>query len=608
MKIYDVSQYNGKIQWNKVIADLILIRCSTGRWPDTQYHANWVGSGHIARRGVYHYVVTGETAQAQEQIILLMTGGDFGTEPITLDVERTDDERKRMAAGWVFPVEQYTQTLKELVELLMAHSEVRIYTSKVEWEVMTTHPSWAVPMRHWIAQYNSHVTQPDVPSGWAWDLWQYGQETVPGIGIVDVNRENVAMVPVISHGPKIGLHSITNVNVLNLVRHWANLGYVWPLVKKVNDASPLVQVKQLSPKTLTIGRYINTPEYESLQNVGSWSTGKMQQFARDSIQLILGRTQDEVLRATDRWTVINESNPRDEPNGYTGLGHALIELVLEADRHNIKLALPSFPQGCPEWNQGDNAAGGGMVELAATGLFGLMKQGGHWLDEHEGVFVDQPVTYGYGDLIPRAPVVFGAGSTNFRHRYLYHILEQRNEVIPLVISEFYAGGGYTNFPDIMARYEWYDKLARSEPYLLAFLGFTIDPDATWINSDYTQFYQSLELQQYWEKEKDIPNVEVPMDVAKIISDATEIKVRAQAILDNANGVQTPLFMAKVLQSVKVRDAAGADTGTALIAGTQIAIYKENVMVPGQPVPRAVVNVNGNNVAMSNNGQPTYQKV
>lgn len=606
MPTYDFSQYNGVVAWNHVTAECVLIRCSSGRAVDTQYHANWVGTVHIPRRGAYHYVVTGDSAAEQVKTILFAIGGDWGTEPFTVDVERTKAEREAMDNGWVFPVEAYTAMLKELVTLLLQYTPVRLYTSKVEWEVMTTRPNWAVALPHWIAHYNTHISEPDRPAGWDWQLWQYGQELIPGVGAVDVSRENKMMpVPEITKGPKIGLHSITNANVLRLVQKWASLGYVWPLVKKVNDASPLIRVKEMSPKTLTIGRYINTSEYESLQSVGSWSLSKMQQFAKDSIQLILGRTSDAQLRATDRWTVINESNPRDEPNGYTGLGHALIELVLEADRHNLKLSLPSSPQGCPEWNQGVGAIGGGDQELAATGLFGLLKSGGHWLDMHEGVFDNQPVEMGYGGSIPRAPTVFGAGVYNFRHNYLYHVLQERDEVVPLVISEFYAGGGYTDFGEVMRRFAWYDHLARVEPYLLAFLGFTIDPDATWIKQNYSPFHDSNELQAYWDVEKDIPNVEVPMDIAKILADATTARNASQAIMDEINGA--PLFMATVLQGVKVRDSAGHDLNQVLTVGTQIAVYKENVTA-GTFQQRAVVNVNGNNIVMVNNGTPTYQKV
>lgn len=607
MSIFDFSEYNGVVQWNHVSADCALIRCSSGLHTDLQYHANWVGSVHIPRRGAYHYVVTGDSAPAQVKTILLATGGDWGSEPFTVDVEPTKAEREAIAGGWVFPKETYTATLKLLIDLLSVYVPVRIYTSKNDWLICTTDPAWAIDDRHWIAEYNSSSAPDLLPKGWDWELWQYGQELIPGVGLVDVSREKPMSVPEITHGPKIGLHSITNENVMRLVQKWVELGYVWPLVKKVNDASPLVQVKQMSPQTLTIGRYINTSEYESLQSVGSWSTSKMQQFAKDSVQLILGRTPDAQLRATDRWTVINESNPRDELNGYTGLGHALIELVLEADRHNLKLSLPSSPQGCPEWNAGTGAIGGGMEELAATGLFGLMKEGGHWLDMHEGVFDNQAVEMGYGQQIPRAPVVLGSGIYNFRHNYLYHILQQRNEVVPLVISEFYAGGGYTDFPEIMRRYAWYDHLARNEPYLLAFLGFTIDPDATWIKQNYSPFYDSHELQAYWELEKNIPNVEVPMDVAKILANATTARDASQAIIDLINA--EPLFTAKVLQAVTVRDKNGNALvpNFVLTIGTEIAIYKENVTAGTFP-QRAVVNTNGNNIVMVNNGQPTYQKV
>lgn len=611
-KIYDVSQYNGLIQWGQVQADCVLIRCSTGAYPDSRYAFNWANSARIPRRGAYHYVVTGVAAGVQLDAILSATGKQWGSEPFTVDVEPTQYERERIAAGWVFPRESYTANLKALIDLLSVYVRVRIYTSKNDWALCTTQPAWAVDDLHWIAHYNSHVSEPDRPAGWDWQLWQYGQESVPWCDnrTVDVNREKPMLVPEVSHGPKFGLHSINNQHIQHLVDKWAGHGWTWPVVKKVNDASPLIHVKAVMPQAITVGRYINTSEYESLQNVGSWSPDKMRQFARESIQLILGRTPDDQLRATDYWTVINETNPRDEPNGYTGLGQALIELVLEADRHSLKLSLPSFPQGCPEWNQGDNAAGGGMVELCNTGLFGLMKSGGHVYDCHEGVYENEAVDKGWPGGIPRAPYVFGAGVYNFRHRYLYHLLEQRGEVVPLIISEFYGGGHYPpalSYAETLERFVWYDRIARTEPYLLGFLGFTIDPDATWIHQDYSGFYDSEEVERYWGVEHDLPNVEVPMDTAKILANATTARDASQAIIDEINA--GPLFMAQVLQGVRVRDKNGNALVPDLIltVGTQVAIYKENVTA-GTYTQRAVVNTNGNNIVMVNNGQPTYKKV
>ena len=102
------------------------------------------------------------------------------------------------------------------------------------------------------------------------------------------------------------------------------------------------------------------------------------------------------------------------------------------------------------------------------------------------------------------PVVPGAGSLCFRYRYLYSLLAARDEVVPLVISEFYAGGSYQLSPaEQVARFAWYDQQARQDPYVLAVLPFTIDPDDTWRASDYTYVYGAV--LDYLVAEKDKPN-------------------------------------------------------------------------------------------------------
>lgn len=502
-------------------------------------------------------------------------------------------------------------------ERLRPNAVMGIYTSRYFWQEMggtgligTGHAEFA---RHplWVADYRSGPPAlPDIWKSAVMHQFRYKAGYLPGY-TKDLDISEVMMnTPSVDFGSKIGTHAINPGETIPLALKAKANGYRFPVMKIVNDGSVCVSLKQIDPKIITICRYINpNAEWESLQNVGSWGIAKMQQFARESIKLILDRTPADQLAATDYWAVENEPNPRDEANGYRNIGLALIELVKEANNHGLKLALPAFPQGCPEWNAGDNALGGGMIELAETGLFGLMKAGGHILDVHEGVFTDQPITFGYGDLIPRAPFVFGAGSTCFRHRYLYHLLEQRNEVVPLVISEFYGGGRYTEPPEAqLEKFVWYDKIARTEPYLLGFLGFTIGPNSDFQDSNYTNFYLSTELDGYMHEQALIPNVEVPMDTAKILANATTARDASQVIINEINASGTvPLYNAKVLIPVTVRDAAGNSVGFALTVGTTVSVYAEHIMA-GPYSDRAKINLNGNNVVMTSNGLSTLQKV
>lgn len=207
--IIDVSRHNGIIDWPRVRneggVDCAIVRATLGSTGvDDRFAANWQSSGAagISRRGVYHYVITGVPAAAQLANILATTGGDFGNEPATLDVERTRAEVQAMAAGWRFPVAAYTAMLFELAHALRMHTPVRLYTSKWEWEAMTNRPAWAANFPLWVAGYpndpESTTYRPLVPAPWAdWTMWQYSSTgRVPGIaGNVDLNRERAGQPP-----------------------------------------------------------------------------------------------------------------------------------------------------------------------------------------------------------------------------------------------------------------------------------------------------------------------------------------------------------------------------------------------------------------------------
>lgn len=206
MTIIDVSRHNGAIDWPRARAEggveCAIIRATLGSTGvDERYAENWRESGWagVPRRGVYHYVIAGVSAAAQVHNILAATGGDFGTEPVTLDVERTRAQVQAMKAGWQFPVAAYTAMLFELAHALRMHTPVRLYTSKWEWLAMTTEPAWAANFPLWVAGYptdpESPTYKPAVPSPWAdWSIWQYSSTgRVPGLaGDVDLSRERAA--------------------------------------------------------------------------------------------------------------------------------------------------------------------------------------------------------------------------------------------------------------------------------------------------------------------------------------------------------------------------------------------------------------------------------
>jgi hypothetical protein len=180
--------------------------------------------------------------------------------------------------------------------------------------------------------------------------------------------------------------------------------------------------------------------------------------------------------------------------------------LAESREARLRLALFSFNAGTPEWVD--------MTAIVDTGVFSRAKAGGHILALHEGVFGNDPIDNGWnihfvdengnpinqdtgivapGGWIPGAPVVEGAGPMSFRYRFLYHLLKERDEVVPLFVSEFYAGGGYdpVNLPDVVGRMQWYDREMRHDDFALGFGPFTLGPTSQWVGQNYEFAYPTL---------------------------------------------------------------------------------------------------------------------
>lgn len=596
-------------------AKFAIIRATAYTRPDPTYETHR-SKARVAGlwTGAYAYIYPTKLVEQVDAFVARLHSDD--ELPACVDVEETGMNAE-LLSGWISAYKART------------NHPLAIYTSAHLWHTLIGdfhHEFDQYPL--WCADYaQATITSvplkpsPTLPDIWdhAW-IYQYAGDNgrIPGYnGRIDLNEIQMPIQPIVTHGSKLGIHSINPNQVVPLVKKAVSLGVTWPVVKIVNDASPFADnggvpgIHSLSPKTITVCRYINpNPEWESLNNVGSWNQSKREQFAKDSIALILNRTPANQLAAVSCWGVENEPNPRDEPNGFLGFGLALIELVKEANAHGLKLALPAFPQGCPEWNAGPNALGGGMTEMLSTGLGQLVMEWGHIWDFHEGVFRGQPVDFGYGDIIPRAPYVAGAGSTNFRHRYFYEQLKALGQVAPLIVSEFYGGGYYPSAPsDHLARFQWYDLIAREEPYLLGFLPFTIDPDQTWQNENYQPTYDYQGTWDYLVAEKDKPNAETDMDIAKLLTQANLIHdTSAQMITELSTPPDgSPLYNAKALINLVIRTADGTATGNTLMKDAVVAVYAEHIPA-GTFVDRAKINVDGTNVTMSSNGAATLQKV
>jgi hypothetical protein len=192
----------------------------------------------------------------------------------------------------------------------------------------------------------------------------------------------------------------------------------------------------------------------------------------------------------DYWEVVNEPDPPgvegDETQGYRRLAELMIKCMERAETYDLNLALFSLNNGTPEWNE--------MEAMVETGVFAHAQEGGHIMALHEGVAgANEPIDLGWGQGIPGAPEVPGAGTLNFRYRFLYHLLQQRNEVVPLIISEWYCGRYEEPAQEVVEAVSWYDEKGAEDYWLLGHCPFTVGPTSEWEEkgADYTFAYPAL---------------------------------------------------------------------------------------------------------------------
>lgn len=295
------------------------------------------------------------------------------------------------------------------------------------------------------------------------------------------------------HGSDVGIHYLTTGGTLHFQEALASEGARFKVVKGVSDWGALKEFKRRDPGVITVGRV-----HSDLEGVGGVNdpNADIWALAQGLVGKVLGQiNQDPELRdAVDYWEICNEPLGGGSPtDAYERLGRVMASAMTIAEQHGLKLGIFAFNAGTPEWAD--------MRAIVETGVFSVAKLGGHILTLHEGQLSAGPVDAGMGDLIPGAPSVpEGAGSMNFRFKYLYSLLEARDEVIPLFVSEWYPGGDRADIQDIVSRYIWYDKSARPLPYFLGFAGFTCGAAYGWEGSDQEPYYPGV--MQYMVSVKD----------------------------------------------------------------------------------------------------------
>jgi len=322
-------------------------------------------------------------------------------------------------------------------------------------------------------------------------------------------------VPHFKKGTRIGYHTIAPRQVPAHVVALAQQGTVVPVCKFVNDWSGMNVVKAGSPQTLIVARKTFGGD-EGVSGLLPMNEMQMAQEAKRLMSALYNKCLTERQYDGDRLQYIDylESpvNEADPPGaeGYVKLAKLMIHMMDIAENWDLpvkKLALFSLNAGTPEWDE--------MVAMMETGVFERMQAGGHILSLHEGALPvagysmeTMPVDLWWGPehTIPGAPVVPGSGALSCRYRYLLHLIRQRGLYIPVLISEFYAGGGYDGAdPEkIIQRMAWYDEQVRQDPEVIGVTPFTFGGKGMgWDAQDYD--FMLPRLFQYTLEQKDQQN-------------------------------------------------------------------------------------------------------
>lgn len=279
-------------------------------------------------------------------------------------------------------------------------------------------------------------------------------------------------------GPsKLGLHVIRNndPNIMEFVRHAQPA-----VIKAVDDLGFLAEVKEASPRTITIGR-INTdgPHYD--QNP--------EQAARDFVNTQL--EQYRLNPAVDYWEGYNEPDPNhDRMVWFSRFEQERVKALAE---HGYRAAIGGFAAGVPEFEE---------FELFLAAIWEAKEHRGI-LSLHE--YSAPVMNYGFGANLPGMEPHPERGALTFRYRWLYEeMLIPFGLDIPLVISEAGidgiignrpgpAGLGWREFGQYwveqgigpspeqayLNQLAWYDAGVRRDGYVIGFTVFTAGGFGQW---------------------------------------------------------------------------------------------------------------------------------
>lgn len=284
--------------------------------------------------------------------------------------------------------------------------------------------------------------------------------------------------PVVT-GTRLGIHVIRNndPNIMRFVREAQPA-----VIKAVGDVGFLEEVKEVSPRTITIGRFDQPDQFYA---------GIPEESARQYVHRYLDRYL--LNEGVDYWEGWNEPDPGLENMSWYARFEA--ERVREMARYGLRTAIGGFATGTPEVDEFALFVPAVRVALEHGGILTL----------HE--YSAPVMTYLYGGALPGYPAYPDRGALTFRYRWFYReILEPAGLVIPLAITEAGIDGIIGNRPgpngygwDDFSNYAiqqgwgtsaedafinqlaWYDRGTQEDPYVLGFTVFTAGAIGHWRN-------------------------------------------------------------------------------------------------------------------------------
>jgi hypothetical protein len=337
-------------------------------------------------------------------------------------------------------------------------------------------------------------------------------------------------------GTQYGAHGESSNQIIPIQKSFRDHGVSLAVTLGMENPGLATDAKALGVPT-TISRWTNpNGRWEGGQDVLSWGPFERNDFVGRSIQMIFDKTNDTEHQNSDFFVPgYNEWCPNDPfqddwvnpdgtrkngrkpyPAGWKAMGEVFCMLLDKATErsheaenlglHPIRLALPGFNAGTPEYSE--------MVAFFGATLNGFnlaqrMRARGDLLLVHEGVFFNQPIDTGYGQQLPGAPIVPNSGTLNLRVNVAEYVIQQLiGTGIPWVAGEWYDGNTKDTDPAVrLAALKWYDTHARLSPWYRGVCAFELidDPNSTWAKVDFTKTFQSAAMLNDMIAQKDIEN-------------------------------------------------------------------------------------------------------